>query len=60
MSRMQVVLRLLAALYVREQNSASAIRCLERVLSLDQHYRLPELAGDTGLLAELRQSVPRP
>ena len=29
--------RLLAALYVREQNSLSAIRCLERVVSLDQH-----------------------
>lgn len=54
------VLRLLAKLYIREQNPASAIRCLERTVSLDQHYRLPEFAGDTRLLAELRQSISHP
>ena len=54
------VLRLLTTLYIREQNPASAIRCLERTVSLDQHYRFPELAGDTGLLAELRQHISHP
>ncbi|MFO0707725.1 MAG: tetratricopeptide repeat protein [Nitrospira sp.] len=54
------VLRLLAGLYVRMQNPVAALRCLERVVSLDLHQRLPELDQDRARLAELRQQNSRP
>src|SRR5574342_504112 len=37
------VLRLLATVYDSRRDSISARRCLERAVSLDQRYRLPEL-----------------
>jgi tetratricopeptide (TPR) repeat protein len=48
------VLRLLATLYDARQDLVSARRCLERVVSLDQRYQLPELQTDSAYLAKLK------
>ena len=50
------VLRLLATVYSRRRDLVSARRCLERVIALDQRYRLPELQADSAHLAELISS----
>ena len=50
------VLRHLAAVYDSRRDSVSARRCLERVVSLDQRYRLAELQADLANLARLKQS----
>jgi len=49
-----VVLRLLADIYVRVQDSVSAIRCLERAVSLDTHYSFSELGQDQDRLRQIR------
>ncbi|NOS83301.1 MAG: hypothetical protein HOP32_17145, partial [Nitrospira sp.] len=48
------VLRLLATLYDARQDLVSARRCLERVVSLDLRYQLPELQTDSANLAKLK------
>jgi hypothetical protein len=54
------LLRLLADVYIRVADRASAIRCLERVVFLATHYNLPELTRDQESLNHIRQSAPRP
>ena len=51
------VLRLLATVYDTRRDLVSARRCLERVVSLDLRYRLPELHTDSASLAKLKQSA---
>jgi len=50
------VLRYLATIYDTRRDSVSARRCLERVVSLDQRYGLPDLQIDLANLAKLKQS----
>jgi hypothetical protein len=47
------VLRLLAKLYETRQDPVSALRCLERVVALDESYALPELHTDSAHLSRL-------
>jgi tetratricopeptide (TPR) repeat protein len=47
-------LRMLAHIYHRQNNAVAAIRCLERVLLVDQRYRLPEMDEDRRLYDEVR------
>ena len=50
------VLRLLATVYGTRQDLVSAGRCLERMVSLDLRYTLPERQTDSAYLAKLKQS----
>jgi hypothetical protein len=54
------VLRLLADVYIHVADRVSAIRCLERVVFLATHYKLPELNHDLEALNHIRQSAARP
>jgi Flp pilus assembly protein TadD len=47
------VLRLLAAIYETRRDHVSARRCLERTVSLDLRYKLPEFQQDSTRLAAL-------
>jgi hypothetical protein len=48
------VLRLLATVYQTRQDSTSALRCLERVVSLDERYALPDRLADLERLMKLK------
>jgi Tfp pilus assembly protein PilF len=50
------VLRILATVYDTRRDYVSARRCLERVVSLDQRYGLPELHADSASLGKLKPS----
>ena len=50
------VLRLLAMIYETRRDYVSARRCLERIVSLDLRYKLPELQQDSTRLAALSNS----
>ena len=50
------VLRLLAKLYDTQHDPISAQRCLERVVSLDLRYRLPELEADSKKLLNVKET----
>lgn len=52
-------LRLLADLYERVGDRESAIRCLERVVSTDRRYSLPQGPGDEARLSGLRERRPK-
>ena len=54
------VLRLLADVYIHVADRVSAIRCLERVVFLATHYKLPELNRWTWKLEPIRLPAPRP
>jgi hypothetical protein len=42
--------------YETRQDSTSALRCLDRVVALDQRYALPELQADSDHLSNLKTS----
>jgi tetratricopeptide (TPR) repeat protein len=48
------VLRLLASLYEQRRDHVSARRCLERVMEIDQRYRLPNELEDGQRLSGIR------
>ncbi|MFO0697714.1 MAG: tetratricopeptide repeat protein [Nitrospira sp.] len=50
------VLRYLAGVYEARRDWTSALRCLDRVIALDQRYTLPELQTDLNHLAKLKQA----
>jgi tetratricopeptide (TPR) repeat protein len=47
-------LRLLADVYTKREDHISALRCMERVVQIDQTYRLPQYEEDRQRLARLR------
>ncbi len=49
-------LRLLADVYLERGDRISELRCLERVVQIDQTYRLPQYEEDRQRCAKLRQS----
>ena len=50
------VLRLLARVYEARRDTVSALRCLTRVVALDERYALPELHTDSDHLSRLDRS----
>jgi tetratricopeptide (TPR) repeat protein len=49
------VLRVLAELYKKKNDTISAIRCLERTIQIDIRYQLPEQSNDFSQLTQLRK-----
>ncbi|MBH0176838.1 MAG: tetratricopeptide repeat protein, partial [Nitrospira sp.] len=50
------VLRWLATIYETRRDQVSAKRCLDRVVALDQRYKLPELQTDSARLTKLNHA----
>ena len=51
------VLRVLADLYQKREDTISAVRCLERTIQIDIRYQLPEQKNDYSRLAQLREGI---